>query len=86
MEMVRTPDNIANTVCEPVRVLARRWRLGSQLFLKGQSGCGGAAQPPVMITLSTEALVEGEGFHHPISNEVKAKEVITSWKNSVLCV
>lgn len=81
--MVKIPDNIANTVYEPVRVVACRWRLGSQLCLKGW---GGAAEPPMMIRLSTEVSVEGEGGHHPICNEVKAKEVITSWKNSVLCV
>lgn len=59
---------------------------GSQAFLKGQSGCSGAAEPPMMIRLSTEVSMEGEGCHHLTSNEVKAKEVITSWKNSVLCV
>lgn len=30
--------------------------------------------------------MEGGGCQHLVSTEVKAEEVITSWKNSVLCV
>lgn len=40
----------------------------------------------MMIRLSTEVSMEGEKRHHLISNEVKAKEAITSWKNNILSV
>lgn len=60
-----------------MRVLPSMRGLGSQLFLKGQTGCSGAAEPPMMTRLSPEVLMEREGWHRIISNEVKAKEVIT---------